>query len=255
MSTTSTPPLSGAAGALWRNTVRFYRNRASLMSAFIMPGLFMGAFLIVFGHAASQTGLDYALFLLPAAMFQAAMFSAAASSMAFAVDAESGILARLRSMPTSALAIVLGRLGTDLIRTVASLATVSVLALVCGAKPHSFGALALAFLVAAAISEILSMFFGGISLRAKHPVSASGVIQSLEVLVLMLSTAFIPVGTLPHWLQPIVRHQPFSPCVDTMRNILTGKPLGSTGWEALAWLAIGLCIGAIWVTRSLRRSK
>ncbi|MCI1792026.1 MAG: ABC transporter permease [Bifidobacterium tibiigranuli] len=244
MSTTSTPPLSGTAGALWRNTVRFFRNRASLMSAFIMPGLFMGAFLIVFGHAASQTGLDYALFLLPAAMFQAAMFSA--------VDSESGILARLRSMPTSALAI---RLGTDLIRTVASLATVSVLALVCGAKPHSFGALALAFLVAAAISEILSMFFGGISLRAKHPVSASGVIQSLKVLVLMLSTAFIPVGTLPHWLQPIVRHQPLSPCVDTMRNILTGKPLGSTGWEALAWLAIGLGIGAIWVTRSLRRSK
>ena len=50
-------------GSTWRNNVRLSRNGASIVSAFVIPGLFMLAFWVVFGHAASSSGFDYALFL------------------------------------------------------------------------------------------------------------------------------------------------------------------------------------------------
>ena len=248
-------PLSSLAGALWRNMLRLRRNRASIVSAFVIPGMIMVAFWLVFGHAASQAGIDYALFLLAAVLFQAALFTAGGSAMALAVDAESGILSRLRTMPIPASVIVASRLGTDFIRSAASLATVIVISLLCGAQPHSIGSLALAFLMALIIGEIVAMLFCGICLRARHPVSTASVIQGVEMPLLMLSTAFIPVETLPSWLRPIILHQPFSPLIDTLRAILNGTPLSATGWEALMWLVGGAILGSFWVTRSLRRAS
>lgn len=44
------------SGAAWRNNVRLSRNGASIVSAFVIPGMFMLAFWAVFGHAASSSG-------------------------------------------------------------------------------------------------------------------------------------------------------------------------------------------------------
>lgn len=247
--------LTGLAGGLWCNTLRLRRNRASLVSAFVIPGMIFIAFWIVFGHAASQAGIDYALFLLPAVMFQAALFSAGGSVMALAVDAESGILARLRAMPISASVIVASRLGTDLIRSVASLAAVTVIALLCGARPHSIGRLALALLLALVTGEVLAMLFCGLALRTRHPVTTGGIIQGIEMPFLVVSTGFVPATTLLDWLQPIIVHQPVSPIIDTLRAVLHGTSPGSAGWEALAWLTIGTVLGMIWVTGALRRTR
>lgn len=247
-------PLTGLAGGLWRNTLRLGRNRASLVSAFVIPGTIFLAFWDVFGHAAARAGVDYALFLLPAVMFQAALFSAGGSVMALAVDAESGMLARLRAMPISASVIVASRLGTDLIRSFASLAAVILLALLCGAKPDNVGGLALAFLLALIIGEILAMLFCGLALRTRHPVAAGGIIQGIEMPFLMISTGFVPADTLPDWLRPVVVHQPVSPIIDTLRALLEGASPGSAGWEATGWLLIGAILGGIWVTRALRRT-
>ena len=102
---------------------------------------------------------------------------------------------------------------------------------------------------------VSAMLFCGICLRARHPVSTASVIQGVEMPLLMLSTAFIPVETLLSWLRPIILHQPFSPLIDTLRAILNGTPLSATGWEALMWLVGGAILGSFWVTRSLRRAS
>lgn len=128
----------GFTGATWRNTLRLSRNSASIVSAFVIPGLFMLAFWAVFGHAASSSGFDYALFLMAACMFQAVLFTAGGSALALAVDVESGLLARMRAMPINAAVAIGGRLATDLLRSLASVITVAVLGLVCGAEPDSW---------------------------------------------------------------------------------------------------------------------
>lgn len=250
----STSVISAITGTLERNLLRLKRNVASIVSAFVIPGLFLLAFYSVFGHAANQAGLDYARYLLAACMFQAVMFAAGGSAMALAVDEESGLLQRIRALPVSPSVSVVGRLGCDFLRSVASLVTVVVIALLLGAKPASFSNLVLAMAVAAAIGVVLAMFFTGVTMHSSHPVQAASLIQGIEMPLLVASTAFVPADTLPSWLEPVITHLPFSPLIDTVRALLSGDELGSTGWEALAWLAFGLVSGSIWVVRSIRRN-
>lgn len=245
--------LVALSGATWRNSLRLSRNSASLVSALLIPGMSMLSFWIVFGHAAGNSGFDYTLFLTAAAMFQAVMFTAGGSAMALAVDAESGLLARLRAMPINAMAVVGGRMLTDAIRSVVSLGAVVGLGLACGAKPASWSGLALAFLVALAMGEALVLLFVGLALRSSRPVQMASLIQGVEMPLLMVSTAFIPLSTLPDRLEPVVAHVPFSPMIDTNRALLTGSSPGNSVWEALAWLGCGLVLGAWWVSRAFRR--
>lgn len=241
------------AGATVRNNLRLSRNAASIVSAFVIPGLFMVSFWAVFGHAASTSGFDYALFLMAACLFQAVMFTAGGSALAIGVDAESGLLGRIKAMPVNPLISIGGRLATDLIRSVCSLIAVMGLGLLCGAKPHSWGGMALAFVVALIMGNVLGLFFLGVTLRSSHSVQVANLLQGVEMPLLMLSTAFIPVETLPEWLGPIIKHLPFSPLIDTTRAFLTGSSPGSTGWEAMAWLVVGFVLGTWWVSRALRR--
>ncbi|MDO4784694.1 MAG: ABC transporter permease [Propionibacteriaceae bacterium] len=245
--------LVALGGAVRRNALRLTRNSASLVSALVIPGMSMLAFWAVFGHAASSSGFDYALFLMAAAMFQAVIFTAGGSAMALAVDAESGLLARKRAMPIHAMVVVGGRMIADLLRSVASLGAVIGLGLLCGAKPASWSGLGLAFLVALGMGEVLSLFFCGLALRSAQPVQLAGLIQGVELPLLMVSTAFIPLSMLPDQLEPVIAHMPFSPMINTNRALLAGLSPGSSGWEALAWLAGGFLLGTVWVSRAFRR--
>ncbi|MGO1480590.1 MAG: ABC transporter permease [Brachybacterium sp.] len=248
----STRALGGAA---WRNTLRLRRNSASLVSALVMPGMFMLAFWVVFGHAASSSGFDYALFLMAASMFQAVMFTAGGSAMALAMDVESGLLARMRAMPIPAVVAVGGRMLTDLLRSLLSLSAVVAVGLLCGAEPVSIGGLLLSCLLALLMGQILVLAFCGIALRSRHPVQMAGMVQGLEMPLLMLSTAFIPLATLPRWLAPIIEHMPFSSMIETNRALLNGAAPGAQLWEALAWLAAGLVLGSWWVAGAFRRQS
>jgi len=62
------------------------------------------------------------------------------------------------------------------------------------------------------------------------------------------SSAFVPVATMPTWLRGFAEHQPVSVFVDSVRALLLGQPIGSTGWQALAW---GLGILAIFIPLSV----
>ena len=128
-------------------------------------------------------------------MFQAVLFTAGGSALALAVDVESGLLARMRAMPINAAVAIGGRLATDLLRSLASVITVAVLGLVCGAEPDSWVGAAAALGVALAMGEVLALLFCGIALRSAQPVQVANLIQTIEMPLLMLSTAFIPVET------------------------------------------------------------
>lgn len=245
--------MAALAGAVWRNNLRLRRNGASLVSALVIPGMSMLAFWVVFGHAASASGFDYALFLMAASMFQAVLFTAGGSAMALAVDAENGLLDRLRAMPIRAMVAVGGRMITDLLRSLLSLVAVVAIGLVCGARPAGLAGLLMACLTALLMGEVLVLAFCGLALRSRHPVQMANLIQGVEMPLLMVSTAFIPITALPDWLEPIVRHMPFSTMIDTNRAFLGGLAPGRAGWEALAWLVAGLILGGWWVSRAFRR--
>lgn len=260
--TTTTPPSTNnrtadaLAGAVIRNNLRLSRNSASLVSALVIPAMMMFIFWLVFGNAANQIGFDYALFLMAGTMFQGVMFAAAASAMALAVDMESGLINRMRAMPIPAMVAVGGRMITDALRSAVSIIAVVIVALLCGAQPASITGLTIACLIALLMGQVLVLLFGGITLRSRRqPIQSAGLIQGIEMPVLMFSSAFIPLPLLPDWLEPIITHMPFTVMIETMRAFLNGTTPGAAGWEALAWLVAGFILGAWWMSSAFRRQS
>jgi ABC-2 type transport system permease protein len=67
------------------------------------------------------------------------------------------------------------------------------------------------------------------------------------------SSAFVPVDTMPGWLQGFARNQPVTPAAQSLRGLLLGKPVGSAPWVALAWcggiLAVALAASGVLFSR------
>jgi ABC-2 type transport system permease protein/oleandomycin transport system permease protein len=68
------------------------------------------------------------------------------------------------------------------------------------------------------------------------------------------SSAFVPTSSMPGWLRAFADHQPVSLIVNATRDLLLGQPLGTTGWQALAW-CIGILVVFAPVSVSLYRTK
>ena len=90
--------------------------------------------------------------------------------------------------------------------------------------------------VARAFVLALSWLAAVIGLLAKTPEGANG----FTFFVMFLpypSSAFVPIDTMPSWIQGFAAHQPVTPVIETIRWLLLGTPAGSSPWEALAWCA------------------
>jgi ABC-2 type transport system permease protein len=68
------------------------------------------------------------------------------------------------------------------------------------------------------------------------------------ILLPLLSSAFVPVGTMPGWFQPVAEYQPFTPAIETLRGLLLGTEIGHNGWLAVAWCAGLTVLGYFWST-------
>src|SRR5690606_5191009 len=69
-----------------------------------------------------------------------------------------------------------------------------------------------------------------------------------------LSSAFVPVETMPEWLRPLAEHQPLTPIIETIRGLLLGTEIGQSGWWALGWCALILGVAVV-LTRVLFRAE
>jgi ABC-2 type transport system permease protein len=99
----------------------------------------------------------------------------------------------------------------------------------------------------------LSWISAVIGLLARSPEGASG----FTFFVMFLpypSSAFVPVDTMPSWIQGFAAHQPISPVTETLRSLLLGTPAGSSPLEAVLWCA-GLLAAAIALSGVLFRRR
>ncbi|APT89843.1 multidrug ABC transporter permease [Corynebacterium sphenisci DSM 44792] len=236
-----------AVAAVWRRDVlRTLRNKAVMVSALLIPGLFLLAFHAAFSRSAADLGIDYADYLLPTAMMQAIIFTAGGSALAVARDAEEGIHSRLRTMPAPMWAVAAGRVLADLTRMAWSGGIVLALSLALGARIRGgIGGILVMLLIFALVTAIIAAGVDGLCLLSAKPVSTALLFQSLTIIILMFSTAFVPAEALPDALAPVIRHVPVSPILETIRARMAGDPAGAAGVEAAAWL-VALAGAAGW---------
>jgi ABC-2 type transport system permease protein/oleandomycin transport system permease protein len=226
-----------------RNLLVWIRVPAYIVFTVIQPVIFVLMFRYVFGgaiHVPVKGG--YVNYLLPGIIAQTAAFATFGTAIALAQELKKGVIDRLKSMPMARSAVLTGRIVADTLRM-----TVTVLIVIGVGYAVSFrfenG------VIPAILMVLMGIFFGvcicmisaftGLAIGDEESVQAFGLIWLFPLT--FLSSAFVPISTMPGWLQAFANNQPVTYVVDTMRALALGGPIASPLWKSLVWL-IGILV-------------
>jgi ABC-2 type transport system permease protein len=229
------------------------RHIDALLTSLMLPVLLMLVFVYLFGGAI-QTGTDYVTYVVPGVILLCAGFGSATTAVSVSQDMTGGIIDRLRSMDVGGPAVLAGHVAASVVRNIASTVLVLGVALLIGFRPSAgpldwlaVAGVLLAFVVA------ISWLSAAIGLLAKSPEAANG-FTFFVMFLPYASSAFVPVDTMPSWIQGFAGHQPVTPVVESLRGLLLGTPVGSNPWTALAWCGAILAV-SVGVSGALFRRR
>lgn len=228
---------------LWRDMIRTMRQPEMLVFAVVMGVFFLILFNYVFGGAiASDERFDYLQYLLPGVLVITALQGAQQTSMGLAADFTEGVNDRFRSLPMSQSAVIAGRTVADALRNIAGMVLVALVGILMGFRFASVGGAITAIALAIGIGYGFSWLGAAIAAKVRQP-DMVGMLSMFWLFPLMLaSTAFAPVETMPGWLQPFVTYQPISTASDAVRGLANGVPVGTDIAMTLGWTAVLLVI-------------
>jgi ABC-2 type transport system permease protein len=241
----------------WRNLVNIRRNPQLLVFATIQPVIFILNFRYVFGGAIntqSLGGVAYVNFLMPGIFVQTVVFGALTTAVGLAGDLHLGIIERFKSLPIARSAVLTGRTTADLARNVFVMILMCAVGFAVGWRILSdvWGLLAAVVLILA-FSYSLSWIFAFVGLSVKDAETAQAASFPILAPLVFASSAFIPVQTMPGWLQPWVKNQPVSVVCNAARDLTLGLPAGSDSLKALAWIVGIVAVFAPLAVRKYRK--
>ncbi|MGW8481954.1 ABC transporter permease [Microbacterium sp. NPDC055903] len=242
------PRLRGATAEavfVGRSLRHSLRDGESLLMAILLPVMLMLMFTWVFGGAIDPSGA-YVDYVVPGIILTCAGFGASSTAVYVANDMRTGIIDRFRTMPLRASAVLTGHVVASLLRNLVATGLVIGVGVLVGFRPTAtFGEwVAMSALIALYILAI-TYLFAAIGLAAGSPEGANGY-GFILLFLPYLSSAFVPVPSMPDWLQPVAQHQPITPIVETIRGLLMGTPLEAEPWRAVGWCILILAIAVAW---------
>lgn len=224
-----------------RNLYRYIRLPQLIFFSSIQPIMFLVLFNFVFGGAISSTGIPggkYINFLLPGILIQIVLFGGMQTGIGLAVDMSSGVVDRFRSLPMSRIAVLAGRTLSDTIRNVVVAAIMIGVGSLLGFRFQN-GFLAAISMVALilAFGFAFSWIMAYVGMTVKDTETAQVAGFPLIFPLIFASAAFVPLQTMPHWLQVFAANQPVTFAVEAARGLTLGIPDNGAIWKLLLWTA------------------
>jgi len=240
-----------------RNMRHFTRQPQLLLFSTIQPIMFVLLFSYVFGGAIGGSlpdGVSYKDFLLPGIFVQSTAFRATQTAIGLSEDMKRGVIDRFRSMPMARSAVLAGRTLADLVRTIFVIVLMTVVGYAIGFRfgEGPFEAVA-SILVVAAFGYALSWIFVYVGLVAKGPEAAQSAGFVAIFPLVFASSIFVPVDTMPDWLQAIANVSPVTATADAARALAIGGDVWSSLWQVLAWVGGILLVFVPLCVRKYRR--
>ncbi|HSK55920.1 MAG TPA: ABC transporter permease [Jiangellales bacterium] len=251
--TASLTALSDVAAMTGRTLRITVRQPENLLLGVVLPVMITLVFVTAFGGAIeAATGGEYITYVVPGVILLCAGYGAANTAVGLVTDAGGPFLDRFRSLPVAPSSLLWAHGQVSLVRNLTSTAVVVTVALLLGfrsaAGPTAW--LAVVGLVTAYVAAISAVaVFIGVVVRSAE---AAGGFAFAMLFLPYVSSAFVPVRTLPSWLAPVAEHQPVTPTTEAIRSLLQGTPVGSHAWTALAWtttVTVVFATAAAWVFR------
>jgi len=236
--------IAWAASDAWvltkRNLLVWARVPAYVVFTVVQPTIFTLLFRYVFGGAIPTAAFPggYVDYLLPGIIGQTAAFATFATAISLAVEAQKGVIDRLRVLPIARSAVLLGRLAADAVRMLVTLLVIVGVGYAVGFRFLDGVGSAVAMVVLAeafGLTICVVSAFIGLAIRQEEAVQAFGLIWLFPLT--FVSSAFVPVVTMPGWLQAFAVNQPVTHVVNALRSLALGTPMGDNLWLSLVWMA------------------
>lgn len=231
-----------------RNLIRYVRLPELLVFSTIQPVMFLLLFVYVFGGAIKTGGTSYIQFLLPGILVQTAVFGAIQTGIGLSEDLAKGLIDRFRSLPMARSAVLAGRTAADMLRNVFVILLMLGVGYAIGFRIHgSASDTILAFAILLFFGFAFSWISASIGLfvRDTETAQVAGFIWVFPLT--FASSVFVPVDTMPGWLQAFAKVNPITVTVNATRDLLLGSPASQsalTSWESIGWIALILVIFA-----------
>jgi ABC transporter DrrB family efflux protein len=257
-------PLGAVRDALaitQRNLIAYRRVPQLLVFSTIQPVIFVLMFRYVFGGALGSVTLapgkvfPYVDFLMPGIFAQVVVFGSLATAIGLATDLKSGLLERFRSLPMARSAVLAGRTLADLTRNVFVIVLMVLVGFAVGFRVHSsvFAVMA-GMLLVLLFGYAMCWIFATVGLAVGDPETAQAAAFPVLAPLVFASSAFVPVSSMPSWLQVWANHQPVSVTVSAVRDLMLGLPASADVLKSVAWL-LGILVVFVPISvRLYRRS-
>ena len=224
----------------WRATKKMRRNPEQFFDVTLQPVLFTAMFAYVFGGAISGSVADYLPLIIPGILAQTALTASMATGTQMREDMDKGVFDRFKSLPIARIAPLAGPMLADLVRYGIAATITILVGMAMGYHP---GGGALGVLAGWALTIFagwsLSWIFAWLGTVARTAQAVQGIGMMIMFPLTFLSNAFVPMETLPGWLEAFVKINPVSHVVTAVRNLMNdGAVTAEVGWALVGCVAV-----------------
>lgn len=222
-----------------RELMVWLRNPAYIFFTVIQPVMFVLLFRYVFGGAIPvQVPGGYVNFLMPGIIAQSAAFASFGTAIGLARQLQRGVIDRFRAMPMARSAVLVGRLVADTLRLAVTVLVILAVGYAVGFRfQNGVGPAILMMVLGIAFGAVICTIsaYVGLAIKDEESVGSFGLVWLFPLT--FVSSAFVPIASMPGWLQAFAKNQPVTIVISEMRSMALGGPLVLHAWQSVAWLA------------------
>jgi ABC-2 type transport system permease protein len=250
---------------VWVLTARSLRtafaDRRLLFFGLLQPIVLLVLFSQVFSGIASLPGVagyhGYVNYLLPATLVNIAAVTAMSSGAGLLAEMYRGIVGRFRAMPMSLFSVLLARTLADAVRLAMQLTVTAVAAVpLLGYRPR-------AGVVGVVLAVLLSLFVGwglgwvfvAIASWVRRPEALQAAAFLVGFPLMFTSSAYVPVATMPPWVQIAARINPLTYAIDSCRGLTSGENVLGSVAITLGIVMVTAAVGGLVAARQFRRAR
>ncbi|MBD0021085.1 ABC transporter permease subunit [Gordonia pseudamarae] len=238
--------ISQAVPLIGRQLIVWTREPVTMLQSILMPALSMVMLKVVLGDSIElATGQNSAYRTVPMIVLIGSMFGSMVAGIRLNNERATGLLSRLYVMPISRGADLTARIVSELIRIIITTCVLLAVGSLIGFRfPNGIWTVLPIIAVAFMYAVAFAMMVLAVSVSTRPGVTLVPYLSLLSSVMMFFNTGFVPLEMYPEWLQPIVKYQPMSPAVETMKSLSLGGPVTEHFILVVIWsvVILGLSI-------------
>jgi ABC-2 type transport system permease protein len=239
-----------------RNLKKLLRVPMLLFFSLFQPMLFLVLFSQIFqrlGNTPMFQALgfeSYLMFFAPSVLVLTALNSAFQSGMGMVTDIDSGMLDKFLISPIRRSSVLFGKVITDAARIMLQGLIVFLVAFAMGARVETgLPGMVLMLLIVALFGVAWAGLSNIIALRTRNAEMTMMIGILLTFPLLFMSTAMMPPGLLPSWLDTVAKFNPVSYVIDATREFMN---FGYDWTQVAQTLGVIAVVGLLTMTGAVR---